>query len=321
MVTNGTKKAFAPGIHVPVPTFFEDTPEQEIDYALQNKHDEFMIESGLPGIVLAGSTGEAVTLSTDEKVKLVKETKALAQKLGRPDFQVTLGCSGQSTRDVIAQVKAGAAAGADFVLALSPSYFACVGQSSDDVVSFFQEVASASPVPLIIYNWPGVANGIDVNSDMLDVLGEHPNIVAIKLTCGAIAKVARVAAKFDPSEFVTLAGQSDWLVPALAAGAGGAITGLANFYPKTCIELQNLFTSGQVAEAKKLQAQVAAAEWVFPKCGLNGLKWACVTLNGYPAASSKPRRPYGDFTDAEKQKWITGRLTTLQAVEAKLGGK
>lgn len=94
------------------------------------------------------------------------------------------------------------------------------------------EVASASPVPLLIYNWPGVSNGMDVNSDMLDVLGEHPNIVGIKLTCGSIAKVARVAAKFDPSEFNTYSGQSDWLVPALAAGAAGSITGMANFYPK-----------------------------------------------------------------------------------------
>lgn len=84
------------------------------------------------------------------------------------------------------------------------------------------------------------------------------------------------------------------------------------------MELQSLFLAGKNAEAKKLQAQVAHAEWVFPKCGLNGLKWACAAINGYPASASKPRRPYEDFTSSEKQKWMQGRLSSLQSVESKL---
>jgi 4-hydroxy-2-oxoglutarate aldolase len=74
-----------------------------------------------------------------------------------------------------------------------------------------------------------------VNSDMLAKLGQHPNIVGVKLTCGGIAKVARVAAQFSPEKFCALAGQSDWLLPAISVGGTGTITGLANLYPKVSI--------------------------------------------------------------------------------------
>lgn len=99
-------------------------------------------------------------------------------------------------------------AGADYALVLVPSYFH-FAMTQDAIVAFFQEVAGASPLPLVIYNFPGVVAGLDVNSEMLETLGKHPNIVAVKLTCGGIAKVARVAAIFPPESFAALAGQSD----------------------------------------------------------------------------------------------------------------
>ena len=67
---------------------------------------------------------------------------------------------------------------------------------------------------------------------MLETLGKHPNIVGVKLTCGGIAKVARVRNRFEPEQFSALAGQSDWLTPALAVGGTGVITGIANLFPK-----------------------------------------------------------------------------------------
>ncbi|GAB7352471.1 hypothetical protein MBLNU459_g2879t1 [Dothideomycetes sp. NU459] len=319
MTTNGlsARTQLLPGIHVPTPTLFEDTDEQEIDYALQRKHHEFMITSGLAGIVIAGSTGEAVALTTEEKVRLVKETRKLAQDLHRPDVQLTLGVSGQCTRDVVKETKAAAEAGADFVLVITPSYFA-FGLTQDSIVAFFQEVADRSPVPVIIYNWPGVTNGIEISSDIVDVLGQHPNIAAIKFTCGGIAKVARVADRFKPTEFAALAGQSDWLVAALAVGGVGAITGMANFYPRLCIQLQDLFRAGKVEEARILQGEVASAEWALAKGGINGMKWAITQVLGYPQQSSKPRRPYGDFAGNEKGSWVLERLGTLKSLEAKL---
>lgn len=165
----------------------------------------------------------------------MRTTREIATRLGRPDVTVTLGCGGGCTRDVIAETVLAKEAGADYALVLVPSYFH-FAMDSAAIVAFFQELADASPVPVVIYNFPGVVAGLDVNSEMLSTLGRHPNIVGVKLTCGGIAKVARVAAEFRPEQFCALAGQSDWLVPAMSVGSTGAITGVANLYPRVGVQ-------------------------------------------------------------------------------------
>lgn len=187
-------------------------------------------------VVIAGTNGEAVTLTTAEKSQLVRTTREIAVRVGRPQITITMGTSGHCTRDVIAETRLAKEAGADYVLVLTPSYFH-FAMNQDAIVAFFEELADASPVPILIYNFPGVVAGLDVNSEMLERLGQHPNIVGVKLTCGGIAKVARVAAQFKPEEFCALAGQSDWLVPALSVGSTGVITGVANLYPKVSLTI------------------------------------------------------------------------------------
>lgn len=249
-INTSTAKAYPPGIHVPSLTWFGQ--DQEIDWDLQRRHIEFLVSSGLDGgmffpylvrtywliciVVIAGTNGEAVTLTTAEKSQLVRTTREIANDLGRPDICITFGTSSQCTREVINETRLAKEAGADYVLVLTPSYFH-FAMTQDAIVAFFEELADASPLPVVIYNFPGVVAGLDVNSEMLERLGQHPNIVGVKLTCGGIAKVARVAAQFKPEEFSALAGQSDWLVPALSVGAQGVITGVANLYPKVCRHL------------------------------------------------------------------------------------
>lgn len=226
-----TSYSFPPGIHVPSLTWFKNDSNQDIDWAVQEQHFEFLISNGLHGIVIAGTNGEAATLSSSEKTQLVQLARKTAQRLGRPDLPITIGGVAGCTRDAIQQTREAKDAGASAYLALVPSYFH-FAMNQDAIVAFFQELADASHVPIILYNFPNVVAGLDINSEMLDILGQHKNIAAIKLTCGGIAKVARISARFDKSEFVALAGQSDWLIPALSVGGVGTITGVANLYPK-----------------------------------------------------------------------------------------
>lgn len=182
-------------------------------------------------VVIAGTNGEAVTLSREEKSQLVKLTREVAVELGRPHIQISVGTSGQCTRDIINETKLAEQAGGDFALVLTPSYFH-FAMNADAIAAFFEDVAKSSPLPVVIYNFPGVAAGIDLDSELLIRLARNDNIIAVKLTCGGIAKVARISASFVPEQFAALAGQSDWLVPALSAGGTGTITGVANLYPK-----------------------------------------------------------------------------------------
>ncbi|PTB61891.1 aldolase [Trichoderma citrinoviride] len=307
-------RAFPPGIHVPSLTWFTNGASQEVDWELQERHLTFLIGSGLHGIVIAGTNGEAVTLTQDEKLKLITMTRRVATRAGRPDIPITVGCSGQCTRDVIAETKLAKEAGADFVLMLVPSYFH-FAMTKDSIVAFFEEAADASPVPVVIYNYPTVVAGLDVDSEMLDRLAKHPNIVGVKLTCGGIAKVSRIAASYTPDKFSALAGQSDWLVPALSVGGTGTITGVANLYPKTCIQIYKLFVAGKVKEATALQLELAKTEWGFAKGGINGTKWVVAKLRGYPEESCHCRRPYPRFDNVAQQEWIVGVVGVLKETE------
>lgn len=224
-------------------------------------------------------------------------------------------------------------AGADFALILVPSYFHfAIDQAA--IISFFEEVADASPLPVCIYNFPNVVAGLDVNSEALSKLGNHPNIVAVKLTCGGIAKVARVAAEYPRETFVAVAGQSDCecsatmartslilftgLIPCLSVGGGGCITGLANLFPKTCMQLFNLGSEGKREEAERLQLQLASAEWAFAKGGINGCKWIVAKRLVYPMTSAACRRPYPLYEDSEKQEWMDRTVEPLAKVETRL---
>lgn len=166
-----------------------------------------------------------------ERCELVRHTRQIARRLGRADIPITVGCNAGCTRDVIDATIAAKNAGADFSLVLISSFFH-FALDNEAIVSFFREVADSSPIPVVMYNYPAVAGGLDITSDIVDALGSHPNIVGVKFTCGGIAKVARAAAAFPPEQFSVFAGQADWLVPALTVGGQGCITGLANLYPK-----------------------------------------------------------------------------------------
>ncbi|KAH6604055.1 hypothetical protein Trco_007501 [Trichoderma cornu-damae] len=290
-----------------------DNGSQDVDWNLQERHLEFLVDSGLHGVVIAGTNGEAVTLTQDEKIRLLAMTRRVATQSGRPDITITLGCSGRCTREVIAETKLAKEAGADYVLVLVPSYFH-FAMNKDSIVAFFEEAADASPLPIVIYNYPSVVAGLDVDSEMLNRLAKHANIVGVKLTCGGIAKVSRIAAAYSPESFSALAGQSDWLVPALSVGGTGAITGIANLYPR----IYNLFMAGMVKEATALQLELSKMEWGFAKGGINGTKWVVAKLRRYPQQSCHCRRPYPKFDNAAQQEWIVGVVGALEETEGSI---
>ncbi|KAF2475049.1 aldolase [Lindgomyces ingoldianus] len=314
---DSTRYSFPPGIHVPSLTFFKNNTQQEIDWDVQETHFDFLISSGLHGIVIAGTNGEAATLTSTEKTQLVQKCRKAAETLDRGELPITIGGVAGCTRDTIQQTIEAKEAGATAYLALIPSYFH-FAMDQAAIIAYFQELADASPIPIVIYNFPGVVAGLDVNSEMLDILGKHPNIAAVKLTCGGIAKVSRISASFKTSQFCALAGQSDWLIPALSVGGTGCITGVANLFPRTCVELFSLYQSGKIAEAQALQIKLSVAEWGFGKGGINGTKWVVAKKRGYPETSAHCRRPYPRYSSEERRKWVVNQVSGLDFVEASL---
>ncbi|KAK2756190.1 hypothetical protein FQN54_005598 [Arachnomyces sp. PD_36] len=313
-------KSYPPGIHAPSLTFFQDDEQQEIDWATQEKHIEFLVTSGVHGIVLAGSSGESATLTLEERGQLVKKTREIARAHGKDNFTITMGCLAGSTRDILTQIETGHRNGADFALVLVPAVFHWA-MHQKAIVDFFQETADRSPIPIVIYNFPGLLSGLDVNSDMLQTLSAHENISAVKLTCGNVGKMTRVGANNPPSQFAAVCGQSDWIVAALTSGGTGCISGVANLFPRVLVEIYDLFNAGRVSEATVLQQKLSMPEWGISTGDVNGMKWIVVNERGYPESSAHCRRPFPKFDDPEKKARVKNFVAPLVPVEKGLNSK
>lgn len=134
------------------------------------------------------------------------------------------------------------------------------------------QVADKSPLPVIIYSYPAVSGGLEITSDVFAVLAKHPNIIGVKQTDHMVGKMSRNLWLTKPEEFLVFAGGTDYLIGALAVGAHGAITGMANIIPRLLIKLIELYEQGQTAEAIELQGQISAAEWAVMTGGIPGIK-------------------------------------------------
>ncbi|KAK7744903.1 hypothetical protein SLS53_003136 [Cytospora paraplurivora] len=217
------------------------------------------------------------------------------------------GVGGHSTRQVLEFVDDAAAAGANYVLCLPPGYF---GKATTSAVieRFFDDVASNSPLPIVIYNFPGVCNGVDLDSAIITKLAKKHagTIVGVKLTCGSVAKIVRLAAVLPREQFATFGGQSDFLLGGLSSGSAGCIAAFANVFPRTLSKIYQLWQEGKTKEALELHQKAALAEQPC-KDGIASTKYAAAIFAARAAGVEdavnklKPRRPYLEPSDDAKR--------------------
>ena len=286
-------RALRPGVYVPTVTFFKGDNE-DLDLTTISKHAVRLAKAGVAGIATQGSNGEAVHLSHQERKQVTKTTRNALDNAGFHSVPVIVGCGAQSTRETIEFCQEALSSGGDYALVLPPCYYkAMVNQ--DCLIDYFNDVADSSPVPILIYNFPGAAGGIDLSSDTISTLAKHPNIVGCKLTCGNTGKLARIAAATDAatpahvgSGFMCMGGSADFTLQALIVGGSGIIGGMGNLAPRASVKLVELFAEGKLAEAQKLQAIVARGDWAAITGGVVGTKSALETYFGYGGHGRRP---------------------------------
>ena len=273
------------GIYVPTVAIF--TAEDLIDQAATKRHATRLINAGVAGLVTHGSNGEAVHLDHAERQLINRITRAAMDAVGKGELPLIAGCGAQSTRETIQLCLEAANSGATHVLVLPPSYYGGI-LSIDMVLQHFRAVADASPLPLLIYNYPGACAGLDLSSDAILALAEHSNIVGVKLTCGNTGKLARVVAHTKGTNFRVFGGSADFIVQTLAVGGHGSVAGLANISPRACVQILDLWRDGRQAEAVRLQEVVARGDWVAIQGGFVAVKAA---LQRYYDYGGDPRKP------------------------------
>ncbi|KAK8167447.1 hypothetical protein BC567DRAFT_297442 [Phyllosticta citribraziliensis] len=308
------------GVYCPVITLYAPTATQEVDLDATYTYAQYLVRAGQHGLVYLGTNGELALLTRSERVAIVATARRAVSDLGLPKYPLVAGVSAPSTKETIECAVEAADAGANFALLLPPSYWA-KSVTEEALLAYYRDVASASPVPVVIYNFPGVTGGIDLNSDQLAALAEHPNIVGVKLTCGNVGKAVRLASKFTPDQFRVFGGASDYLVPTLEAGGCGCVTGLANVFPRSTATIYDLWKKGDVEEAKRLQQVVSNAEWACKKT-LAATKFGAWWFIGRKIGLDErlafaPRKPYLE-ADSKLQAWTIDTMKVLEDCEDKL---
>lgn len=158
------------------------------------------------------------------------------------------------------------------MLVRTPSYFKSQ-MTADALVAHFRAVADASPVPVLLYNLPGVT-GITLTVPIVAALADHPNIVGMKETSPELERLGQCVQLRDRT-FAVLCGWAPVAYPALASGAAGAILAVANVLPAECVSLFELARTGRHAEALALQQRLTPiAQLVTSVYGVAGLKLA-----------------------------------------------
>ncbi|MFB3853438.1 MAG: dihydrodipicolinate synthase family protein [Vicinamibacterales bacterium] len=267
------------GIYPPITTPFKD---EEVDFAGLESNVSRYMATGVAGVVVLGSNGEAPHLSESEARAVVEAVRARVPK-GR---WLIAGAGHYSTRETIAAARDAAKAGADLVLVKTPGYFKAM-MTQEAFIRHFTAVADASPVPVILYDCP-MFTGVSLQAATVARLAEHPNIAGIKESAPDIALVADFVT-LTPASFQVVVGSAPTLFASLAVGAVGGIVALACVLPDLCVRLHTLVGQQRWVEALDLQRRLTPlARSITSAYGVGGLK-AALDMAGY--VGGLPRMP------------------------------
>jgi len=232
------------GSLVALPTPFRDG---RVDFPAFRRLIEFQLEDGSDGLAAAGSTGEAATLTTRERLSVIEFCAGTVD--GRAPVLAGVGAS--DTR-VACELALGAErAGADGLLVSTPAYNK---PQQRGLVAHFGAVAGVSKLPLVLYNIPA-RTGVDLLPATVQAIARaHPNVIAIKESGTSLERVKELVA-LDALD--VLAGEDTWITDALHLGAVGVVGVAANVVPRLVAELVHGLQKGDETRAPALAEKLA----------------------------------------------------------------
>jgi len=223
------------------------TDDGAVDWPALKALVEWQVAEGIDFIVACGTTGEAQTLTDDERVQVVAAARlAVAGRV-----PVMAGATSNDTRRAVEEVGRMCDAGADVILTASPYYNR---PTQDGLRRHFEAVADASPRPVVLYNVPGRA-GVNLLPATAVALAAHANVVGIKEAAGDMHQALELL-RLRPDGFRVFSGD-DWMaLPLCAAGGDGLISVASNELPREVTELVRLARTADLAAARDLLWQL-----------------------------------------------------------------
>jgi len=208
------------------------------------------LAGGVAGVVPVGTTGEAVTLSPDEHVRVVEVT---VDEVGRAARRVKViaGAGTNDTRKTAHLAKRCEEAGADAVLIVTPYYNK---PKQDGLAAHFRAVADAVSVPVVLYNVPG-RTACNLAAETVLELAQDPRFVAVKEASGNLDQVTEIL-RGRPERFAVIAGDDALALPICALGGDGVIAVVSNEAPALLVRLVEAALAGDRVEAARLHARL-----------------------------------------------------------------
>ncbi|XP_059803129.1 4-hydroxy-2-oxoglutarate aldolase, mitochondrial isoform X1 [Hypanus sabinus] len=279
------------GIYPPITTPFNQRGEVDYQQLENNVHKWSKIP--FRGLVVQGSNGEFVYLSSEERIEIVRRVR---QALPREMLLMT-GSGCESTEATVTMTQRMADAGASAVMVITPYYYRGRMDSSA-FIHHYTQVADSSPVPVVLYSVPG-NTALELPVDAIVTLSHHPNIIGLKDSGNDVTRIALIVHRTRKQGFQVLAGSAGYLLPSYSVGAVGGVCALANVLGEPLCKLEKLCLAGQWVDARELQYRLVEPNAAITrKFGIAGLKEAMEWFGYHGGPCRAPLLP---LTEAERK--------------------
>jgi len=205
------------------------------------------VEAGVHFLVPCGTTGEAPTLSPEERRRVVQ--LVVEEAGGR--VPVLAGAGGYDTREVVESARAMHEARADGLLSVTPYYNK---PTPEGLFRHYQAIAGATPLPIVVYNVPG-RTGCNVDPLTLVRLASIPHVVGVKEASGSMTQICEVMKAVEPN-FIVLSGDDALTLPAMAVGARGVVSVASNEVPAEMARLVEAAERNDFAAAREIHSRL-----------------------------------------------------------------
>ncbi|XP_067909236.1 4-hydroxy-2-oxoglutarate aldolase, mitochondrial isoform X1 [Heterodontus francisci] len=279
------------GIYPPIVTPF--TQKGQVDYQQLESNVQKLSKIPFRGLVVQGSNGEFVYLTSEERVDIVRRVRQVL-----PEEKVLVAGSGcESTEATIEMTHKMAEAGALAVMVITPYYYRG-RMNSAAFVQHYTQVADSSPVPVVLYSVPG-NTALELPMDAILTLSHHPNIIGLKDSGNDVTRMALIVHKTRNWDFQVLAGSAGCLLAAYSIGAVGGVCALANVLGEPLCNLEKLCLGGQWEEARELQYRLIEPNTaITQRYGIAALKEAMGWFGYYGGSCRAPLLP---LTEGERK--------------------
>jgi len=218
-----------------------------VNYQSAAKLAKYLVDNGSDGLVVAGSTGESATLTSEEKLKLF----ATVMEAVGDRAAVIAGTGSNDTRASIAMTREAEKLGVHGAMLVGPYYNK---PPQEGFYQHFKAIAETTTLPIIVYNVPG-RTGSNILPPTIARLAQIKNIVAVKEASGSLDQASEIV-RTTPSDFLVYSGDDSLTLPILSVGGVGIISVAAHVVGKQMKEMVSAFVSGDSNKARVLHLQL-----------------------------------------------------------------